>query len=99
MFYLSLMTLTSFYMSNLIITVTFAVAVLLAFDPSALDHIAVLPVIGSHPVLVVAGIVPDENVAGVGREVAAGPFELASILSTFFAVMLFKARLLASVTR
>jgi hypothetical protein len=54
----------------------FAVPVSLSADPGALEAVAVLLEVGPHPILLVARVHADEDVAGAGREVAPVAVEL-----------------------
>ncbi len=60
-----------------------AEAVLLSVHPVTLQPIPPLPVVGPEPVLLVAGVGSDEDVAGIGREVAPLALELVRLEGTF----------------
>ncbi len=59
-----------------------AESVLLSVHPVTLQPIPPLPVVGPEPVLLVAGIRSDEDVAGIGREVTALALELVRLEGT-----------------
>jgi hypothetical protein len=67
-----------------------AESVLLSVHPVTLQPLPPLPVVSPEPVLLVAGVGSDEDVAGIGREVTALTLELVRLEGTFVVAAIVK---------